>query len=106
MPATVSGPIEAAADEVVAVPVVNVRRQLILEPPFLAGQIRERQRGVALTLVIGVVDGGDDETLGALPCKNNHAIVGPIAVPARMQGTSCHCPSRKAGWRSTVSRRS
>jgi hypothetical protein len=69
--------------QVVAIPVVRSRRELILEAPFLAGQVREGEPDVALALVGCIVD-CDDKALadGALPAEDQKAIVRPVSVPS------------------------
>src|SRR6516165_9449429 len=48
--------------QVVAIPVVGTRRELILDAPFLAGKVREGEPDVALALVGCIVD-RDDKAL-------------------------------------------
>src|SRR5215510_6014314 len=53
---------QAARLQIVAVPIIPGRVELILDAPFLAGQIRKRQPRIALALIRRVVD-GDDQPL-------------------------------------------
>src|SRR3954466_5409948 len=66
---------QPASVQIVAVPVVNGLRQLILQAPFLAAQVRERKADVALALIGGVVDGHDEAVaLAALPGERQEAV--------------------------------
>lgn len=75
---------EAAAQEIVAVPVVGGGSEQVLKTPILSGQLREGQADVALALVGGVIDGDDEEfRRRAAPGEHHEAIVSPVAFPSR-----------------------
>src|ERR1700730_18106325 len=76
--------IQPASLQVVAVPLVPSRAELILQLPFLAGEIRKRQPNKTLALVGGIVDGGHERfALRSLPAENQEAIVRRVPFPGR-----------------------
>ena len=82
MPARAPCPGTGRGLQVVAVPVVDGRTHLILQPPRAAAEVRERQPDVALALVGGIVHGHQQPfAAGALPGERHEAIPRPVAVP-------------------------
>src|SRR5262245_15515286 len=75
--------VQSARLQIVAMPVVSVRSQLIFDPPFFAPKIGERKTNVALALIAGIIhDNQKSFARGPLPGKGKETIVGPVAVPA------------------------
>jgi hypothetical protein len=74
---------EQAADlEVVAVPFIDRRRELILETPITARKTGKVQPNVTLTLVGSIVYGHDESFIGRSgPGKGQKAIMSPVPLP-------------------------
>src|SRR5579863_4434001 len=75
---------QPASLQVVAVPLVPGRAELILQLPCPSGNIRKRQADMTLAVVGGIVY-NDHERISpwVLPGERHEAVVGPVAVPGR-----------------------
>src|SRR4051794_14291656 len=77
--------IKSATLQVFAVPIIAGRVELILQAPFVAGQVAPRQADMALTLIRRIIDGNDEPFVtGSLPSGGDKAVVCPVAFPARL----------------------
>src|SRR5262249_12854425 len=74
--------VESARLQVATIAVVDGCRELILEAPLPAIEIRERQPHVALALVGGIVD-GHQQALAArtLPGEGHETVPRPVSLP-------------------------
>ena len=69
--------------QIVTIPLEAGRAELILQPPFLAGKVRERQPNMTLALIGRVIHGDHEQfSLRALPGEDQEAIVRPISFPS------------------------
>src|SRR5262249_33608387 len=76
--------IEAAREQIAAIPVIGGRSHQILQAHWAPAEIGERQPDVALTLVPGVVHGDQSPlTVRRFPRPRNETIPGPVPVPGR-----------------------
>ena len=96
--------------QVIAVPLVAGRAELILQSPFLAGEVRERQPNMTLALIGGIVH-GDHERLSHFVPKDKLmdamvngtpviALCGKVWVPSRDPEKYPVCPECKEIWES------
>ena len=70
--------------QVIAVPVVSVGTQLILQSPLAACEIRKWKPDTALTLVRCIVYHHQQSPIaGALPGEGDKAVACPVAIPSR-----------------------
>lgn len=74
---------QPSSEQVVAVPVIPSRVELILQLPFPSAEIPERQSHMTLTLIRSIVHSDDHVfSLRSMPREDHKAIVRPISIPA------------------------
>ena len=78
--------VEAAADQLATVAIVNFAAKQIGQANLPAAQLKKRQRQAALALIAGVID--DDEISRAVvpgPGVCNKIVRGPVAGPSQLR---------------------